>query len=227
MSDTSTPTPEQMIDTRETFLDVLFRSTDTLALSLARARTTEAEQVRQEYSKIVERDRSLVAQAVAALTKTIACYNWLATDRGSYEYSDDNFHREFGNALREINEAIEPLQKLAADWSFCPLDIESIAEARTDYKTKAEAATKGFARLKEENEALRAEKDREQQELEQTISLLKDHRSWAVTEVARLISEMQKSANMLDEGSPPYRILYDAIVSSPYSMSKIVQEGGK
>jgi hypothetical protein len=86
-----------------------------------------------ELMRVIEADRSEVAMALSDLRKAIASRYWLIEGRGSYTYEDDvQYRREFGEALGEIEEAINGLRRLATDWSNCPTDQAQIGRARRD-----------------------------------------------------------------------------------------------
>ncbi len=88
----------------------------------------------------LEYDRTAVADGLTIAKRAIASRNWLAGGgRGSYEWDDDRFRAEFGQAIIDIGGALEPLAKIAADWSNCPRTGAAIAEARRDLT--AELAT--------------------------------------------------------------------------------------
>jgi hypothetical protein len=77
-----------------------------------------------------ERDRSQVAQAVAALEAVTKSYGWATESRGSYHYDDDEYQREFGRCLDEIKGALAPLKKVSRDLTNCPTTQAEVDCAR-------------------------------------------------------------------------------------------------
>lgn len=78
----------------------------------------------------LEYDRSEVAGGIAAVENAIKGREWLREGRGCYEYDDDRWKDEFGGALDEIREALQPLRRIAKDWSDCPTEPDDIKQAR-------------------------------------------------------------------------------------------------
>lgn len=92
----------------------------------------EAETKRaDEAEAALERDRSIVAAHTTALFKAIEGRQGLLEGRGSYEWDDDRYRKEFGEALKEIEAPIERLRAIARDWTNCPTDPEKIKDARS------------------------------------------------------------------------------------------------
>jgi hypothetical protein len=108
-----------------------------------------------------ERDRSRVAETVAALTAVLRGCEWLCEGRGPYDRDDERYQQEFGRAHAALTEALDPLRRIAADWSDCPPTHLEIAEAR---KLNAE--------LRAERDAVRAQLKVAEQELDR----LREHR---------------------------------------------------
>lgn len=109
--------------------------------------TKDAEIAR--LKSVNERDRSQVAEALAAIIAAIRSREWLVEGRGSYEWDDDRYQSEFGQALEEIRKAAATLSPLASNWSDCPLQFDEIIRARTDWQSKAEGLEAENARLRE------------------------------------------------------------------------------
>ena len=84
-----------------------------------------------EAEAALERDRSIVAAHTTALFKAIEGRQGLLEGRGSYEWDDDRYRKEFGEALKEIEAPIERLRAIARDWTNCPTDPEKIKDARS------------------------------------------------------------------------------------------------
>ena len=78
----------------------------------------------------LERERSQVATGIGAVKEAIRKREWLRLGRGSFEWDDERWKDEFGHAIDEILEAMEPLRSIACDWSDCPTDRERIKRAR-------------------------------------------------------------------------------------------------
>lgn len=83
-----------------------------------------------DYPAILECERTLVAQGVTAIKKAISSREWLTEGRGPYAYDDDRWHSEFAAAIEEILEALQPLERVAADWSNCRQKWEDVQKAR-------------------------------------------------------------------------------------------------
>jgi hypothetical protein len=115
---------------------------DALAAAAADARDAEARAdavVERERvaSAALERDRTRVADAYNGIMKAISSRSWLRESRGSYEWNDDRWMGEFGEAIDEIEAAAAPLRKIAADWSGCPTDPAEIKAARAALSSPA------------------------------------------------------------------------------------------
>jgi len=82
-----------------------------------------------------ERERTAVADAIGKIRSAIGARAWLRESRGSYAWDDARYQAEFGAALDEIDAALDPLRKIAADWSDCPTDPLEIAAIRALSKT--------------------------------------------------------------------------------------------
>ena len=84
-----------------------------------------------KVSNILDQERYKVAIALQSITKAIGGRRWLAeSGRGSYAWDDERYQQEFGEALEEIDAALEPLRKIASDWSDCPTDPLQVASNR-------------------------------------------------------------------------------------------------
>jgi hypothetical protein len=86
----------------------------------------------------LEHDRTKVAECITAVKKALGNYDWLITSRGSYEWNDDRWHEEFKRASENIREAIEPMVRIAADWTHCPKTQAEIEKARAAQPQPAE-----------------------------------------------------------------------------------------
>lgn len=108
--------------------------------STPRAMEGDAEVTR--LRNILERDRSTVADGVNALKKAMASYDWLrGPGRGSYAFDDERYQKEFGDALDLIRAAIDPLLRVAGDWTDCPTSPADIAAARAGRRVGTEGLT--------------------------------------------------------------------------------------
>jgi hypothetical protein len=97
----------------------------------------------REAQAALERDRTQVAGCVSAIKDTIRAYDWLLDGRGCYEWDDDRWHDEFRKASSAIWAAIEPMIKIAADWTNCPQTDAEIKAARAT-RAPATPVTHGF-----------------------------------------------------------------------------------
>jgi len=116
------------------------------------AALAEATRERNEAFRANEHDRAVVSEVRGTFLAALARRSWLLEGRGSYEWDDDRWKAEFGEAVKELGEAIQPLEKIGIDWSLCPVGPDEIAEARIDWKSRADSAE---AKLKVAEEALR------------------------------------------------------------------------
>lgn len=80
--------------------------------------------------RIIERDRTMVAEKLTAARKTLNSYDWLIEGRGSYEWDDDRWHLEFKYACDAIEKELEPLKRIAGDMSDSPTSCEEVKLAR-------------------------------------------------------------------------------------------------
>ncbi|MFN4296742.1 MAG: hypothetical protein ACK4FB_07850 [Brevundimonas sp.] len=107
------------------------------------------------YPSVLERERSAVAVGVAAVKKALASREHLREPgRGPFAYDDEQYQREFGEALDEIEAALKPLSVIARDWSGCPNDPAEIAKARQALSTAPERVGAGNLREKVERAVL-------------------------------------------------------------------------
>jgi hypothetical protein len=86
-----------------------------------------------------EHDRTKVAECVTAVKNALKNYDWLIEGRGSYEWNDDRWHEEFKRASESISKAIEPMVRIAADWSNCPKSWPDVLAARATVDTLIQA----------------------------------------------------------------------------------------
>lgn len=109
--------------------------------NLAAALRTQAEQSSEREAKltaeierlrdILDTERYKVAAGLQAIVRAVQGRKWLSEPgRGSYTYDDHRYQQEFGAALDEIDTALAPLRRIAADWSDCPRDELRVAANR-------------------------------------------------------------------------------------------------
>lgn len=115
----------RLLDERDATIARLREERDT---ATRRVEALEAEVGR--LRAVIERDRTAVAEGIAAVGKAVASREWMTEGRGSYAYNDDRYQAEFGQALEDINIAIAPLKRIAADWTDSPTDWPAIQAAR-------------------------------------------------------------------------------------------------
>jgi hypothetical protein len=96
-------------------------------LRRAALRSPEPERLRA----IIERERTIVANAVTALRGVIGRYSWVVEGRGSYEWDDDRFREEFVRVGKELAEALAQLHVIARDLSDCPTTQAEVDAARS------------------------------------------------------------------------------------------------
>lgn len=92
--------------------------------------------------RAIERDRSTVAVAVTAIKRTLAGKEWLREGRGNYEWNDDRWMKEFGDAIDDIRTALEPLRKVAADLTNSPTTQAEVQAARRTPTAAADRVAK-------------------------------------------------------------------------------------
>lgn len=102
--------------------------TSASAAHLRRAEAAEKRAVEAEAA--LERDRTTVAMAVTAMRDAMTRREWLLESRGPYEWDDDRYRDEFGQALKEISVPIDQLKKIARDWTNCPSTTREVQAAR-------------------------------------------------------------------------------------------------
>lgn len=103
----------------------------------------------EEQTQAIEHDRTSLCSPIAAMRKALQSREWLRLGRGSYEWNDDRWRDEFAEACNEIYAAIEPLQKVASDWTHCSRDGKSVESARINWKARSEIAESELAALRE------------------------------------------------------------------------------
>ena len=123
------------------------REIDWFREELERALALPADAPPAALKRVIEHDRSIVASAVTAIKNELHSYSWLIEGRGSYEWDDDRWHKEFGTACEALRNALEPLVILAGDLSNSPTDPEEIRKARTPATPAAEPSDRERAKI--------------------------------------------------------------------------------
>ena len=99
----------------------------------------ELEKVKKERDEafaLNEFDRSKLCDSLTKMRDVLRGREWLASGRGCYEYDDDRWYKEFGEAISEIHNCMEDLQRQAGSWTFCPRDKDKVLQARVDLRAK-------------------------------------------------------------------------------------------
>lgn len=94
----------------------------------ASAVASEAELSRLQA--VIERDRTRCADIHTKIQDVLRGREWLRLGRGSYEWNDDRWKDEFGQAIDEIQEAVKPLASIACDLTDSPRKPEEVKAAR-------------------------------------------------------------------------------------------------
>ena len=82
--------------------------------------------------RVIERDRSEVAQGVTAIKRVIASRVWVREGRGPAAYDDDLWMAEFSDAMDEVEVALQPLSRVASDLTDCPRNNAEVQRARRE-----------------------------------------------------------------------------------------------
>ncbi|GAH08823.1 unnamed protein product, partial [marine sediment metagenome] len=84
----------------------------------------------ERLKRVNERDRSEIAGGIKLIQRVLGSCEWMVEGRGSYEYDDERYQKEFGNALAEIRAALVPLERIGADLADCPKSNQQVLFAR-------------------------------------------------------------------------------------------------
>ncbi len=84
----------------------------------------------ERLQAVNEQDRTAVAEGLQTIFQAIKGREWLRLGRGSYEWDDDRWKDEFGAALDEIWDALEPLRQIAGNLKDCPATQAAVDAAR-------------------------------------------------------------------------------------------------
>ena len=79
-----------------------------------------------------EHDRTHVADGIEEVMAALKSREWLRLGRGSYEWDDDRWKDEFGEAFDEIVKAMDRLRTVAGDFSDCPSTQAAVFTARAN-----------------------------------------------------------------------------------------------
>lgn len=97
--------------------------------AMAEAKAVESAEIARLHA-VIERDRTAVATGAQAITTAISSYRWLTNSRGSYEWDDDRWMKEFSDAVAAIEKALDPLRRITVDTSDCPANWADVVAAR-------------------------------------------------------------------------------------------------
>lgn len=103
---------------------------NTRASTTAQNRADVVEAEVQRLMHVIDRDRYVVAACLGQINAAIDGRVWLLEGRGPYEWDDDRYREEFGDALKSIREAAQPLSIVAWDKSDCTRIEERVKAAR-------------------------------------------------------------------------------------------------
>lgn len=79
---------------------------------------------------VIDRDRYVVAAGIVEITNSIRARRWICEGRGPYEWDDDEYQKEFGAALDEVETVLGILGIISFDKTDCTRDEKLVAEAR-------------------------------------------------------------------------------------------------
>ena len=91
----------------------------------------------EEAEAANEFDRSKLYTGVKKMIEVLRGREWMASGRGCYEWDDDRWYKEFGEAFTEIHEVLTELAKVAHNFhasTYKNGTRQSISEARIDIK---------------------------------------------------------------------------------------------
>lgn len=70
--------------------------------------------------KTIDQERQCVHDASDVLRKAVGSRRWMCDSRGVFGFDDPTFQGEFGDAIREIDAALDPLVELSRNLKDCP-----------------------------------------------------------------------------------------------------------
>jgi hypothetical protein len=85
--------------------------------------------VRAEFERlrgIIERDRTIFANATKRMLAELRGRMWMVESRGSYEYDDKRFQDEFGEAVTALRAEVEAIRELGRGFSDCPSEQATV-----------------------------------------------------------------------------------------------------
>lgn len=122
----------------------VLQSADAVELNRALA---EAQERIRALEAVIEADRTRIIDGVNTLEKVLRGRFWLTEGRGSYEWNDDRYRKEFGDAARAVLKAVEPLRKIGADLTNCPPTTDEVIAARRNKDARIEELERVLQRL--------------------------------------------------------------------------------
>lgn len=99
-------------------------------------------------------DRRTLWSVVSAIDAEISGRMWLIEGRGSYEWDDDTYKKEFGWAIHALQEKLEPLREICHDLPNCPEtekgvdSVRKMEQENASLRTQAEQDAREIERLK-------------------------------------------------------------------------------
>lgn len=91
---------------------------------------TETECALARARHAIDRDRYVVAYCITMIESACRGRQWTLEGRGSYEWDDDGYRKEFGFWLDDVLESLKPLKAVAWDKSDCDNSFERIIAAK-------------------------------------------------------------------------------------------------
>jgi hypothetical protein len=103
------------------------------ALAKAEPYIEALEEEVERLRSTIERERTAVCSIVAALRETVRSHRGMSVERGSYEWDDDGYRKEFGRALDAIDRRIDAIEREghACDLTDCPTTQAPVDTARS------------------------------------------------------------------------------------------------
>ncbi len=133
-----------------------------MADEILKERAEKAEADLEALGDQLESDRTKVAECTTRAKKEIDSRHWLTEGRGSYEWDDGRYREEFYAAAVAIRAALQPLERVSADWDGCPKTAEGVAKARIDLMAEVarlRTALESIAQSNKTNEMVRVGED--------------------------------------------------------------------
>jgi len=96
-----------------------------------------------ERVEVLERqnevDRQVISIVAADLLRTISSREWMSEGRGPYEWDDDDYQREFGEACSELRRSIKLTKHIANNWDNTPKAQEVWQACRSEAQKLVES----------------------------------------------------------------------------------------